>query len=72
MRLARNESVELTIEKRGCRAQTVRLESRATAEGNTNLAGNLLLGGFIGAAVDAGNGANRDLLPNPVGVTLSC
>ena len=34
------------------------------------MAGNILFGGLIGAAVDAGSGAMYDLKPNPVEVTL--
>jgi len=30
------------------------------------MAGNVLVGGIIGAAVDAGTGAMNDLVPNPV------
>lgn len=34
------------------------------------MAGNVVLGGFIGAAVDAGTGAAKQLKPNPIKVTL--
>ena len=34
------------------------------------MAGNVLLGGLIGAAVDPSSGAMNDLLPNPVEVRL--
>ncbi len=35
------------------------------------MAGNVLLGGVIGAAVDAGTGSMYDLKPNPVHVVLN-
>jgi len=34
------------------------------------MAGNVLFGGLIGAAVDAGSGAMHDLVPNPVDVRM--
>jgi hypothetical protein len=34
------------------------------------MAGNVLLGGVIGAGVDAATGATKQLKPNPVQVTL--
>ena len=38
--------------------------------GSAGMAGNVILGGLIGAAVDANNGATQDLVPNPLRVTL--
>ena len=38
--------------------------------GAAGMAGNIVLGGLIGAAVDAGTGATKQLKPNPVKVTL--
>jgi hypothetical protein len=34
------------------------------------MAGNIVLGGLIGAAVDAGSGAMKELKPNPIVVKL--
>lgn len=34
------------------------------------MAGNVVVGGLIGAAVDAGSGAMKDLKPNPIQVNL--
>lgn len=34
------------------------------------MAGNILFGGLIGAAVDAGSGATKELKPNPLNVRL--
>lgn len=44
---------------------TVTSESRAGA-----IAGNILLGGIIGAGVDASNGSLRSLIPNPLMVKM--
>jgi hypothetical protein len=38
--------------------------------GGAGLAGNLLVGGPIGGAVDLTSGAMNDLTPNPLQVTL--
>jgi len=35
------------------------------------MAGNVLLGGIIGAGVDAATGATKKLTPNPIRVTLN-
>jgi hypothetical protein len=37
----------------------------------TGIAGNAILGGGIGIGVDAATGANRDLIPNPLQVTMT-
>ncbi len=36
------------------------------------MAGNVLVGGIIGAGVDASSGAVLELVPNPVEVQLEC
>ena len=38
--------------------------------GAAGMAGNVLLGGIIGAGVDAATGATKDLKPNPIDVKL--
>ncbi len=38
--------------------------------GAAGFAGNILLGGPVGAVVDAGSGATQDLFPNPIKVVL--
>jgi hypothetical protein len=38
--------------------------------GGAGMAGNVILGGLIGAVVDANSGATRELVPNPLRVTL--
>ncbi len=57
-----------------------KLEGYADASGNwthktagsgaAGMAGNVLLGGLIGVAVDAGTGATQDLTPNPLRITM--
>jgi len=58
------------IEKQGFEPVEVQISSKIHGAGGTALAGNILLGGLIGAAVDAGTGAAYDVVPNPVNVKL--
>jgi hypothetical protein len=39
--------------------------------GTMGLAGNAVVGGLIGMAVDVGSGATQDLVPNPLVVQLN-
>ena len=50
--------------------QIVPLAKEVAGTGPAGFAGNILLGGLIGAGVDAYNGAAMDHKPNPVIVTL--
>ena len=38
--------------------------------GAAGMAGNILLGGIIGAGVDAGSGATQEITPNPISIKL--
>jgi hypothetical protein len=58
------------IEKQGFETVEVQISSKIHGAGGTALAGNLLIGGLIGVAVDAGTGAAYDLVPNPLNVKL--
>jgi hypothetical protein len=58
------------IEKQGFEPVEVQISSKIHGSGGTALAGNILLGGLIGAAVDASTGAAYDLVPNPISVKL--
>ncbi|MDO5646688.1 hypothetical protein [Paracoccus sp. (in: a-proteobacteria)] len=55
-----------------CDHRQVRVTNRVSGGGGAAMAGNLVLGGIIGAGVDAANGATLELIPNPVEVTLDC
>ena len=54
------------IEKQGFETVEIQISSKIHGAGGTALAGNIIFGGLIGAAVDAGTGAAFDLVPNPV------
>lgn len=43
---------------------------KTAGAGAAGMAGNVILGGLIGAAVDAGTGATQDLTPNPLVIEL--
>lgn len=58
------------FEKEGYKPVEVQVTNQMAGGGGVAMAGNILLGGLIGAAVDAGMGATRELVPNPVRVTL--
>ena len=66
----RDEPLLVSIEKDGFKPMEVHLNPVLSSEGTTGMAGNILLGGIIGAAVDAGSGAMYDLTPNPLEVVL--
>lgn len=70
-RMSRKDSFDVTISKPGYETQTVHVRSKASTTGVVAMtAGNFLIGGVIGAGVDAASGATNDLDPNPVHVTL--
>lgn len=66
IRLMAALGVVLTVP--ACVAVTVMI--RVATEGGVAMAGNVILGGIIGAGVDAGTGAMLDLTPNPAHVEL--
>ncbi len=66
----KGENFIVTISKPGYAPQTVRVESKFSGTGGTAMAGNVVLGGPIGAGVDLASGAYNSLYPNPVSVHL--
>jgi len=66
MSLKRRDEFSATIKAKGYKPATVIVHSKAGGA----IAGNILLGGVIGVAVDASNGANRFLTPNPLRLKL--
>ena len=68
--LPRKHNTVVTIKKEGYEEVVVNVVSQVDAAGGAGMAGNVLLGGIIGAAVDASTGAMKSLKPNPVAVTL--
>ncbi|MGA0600186.1 translation initiation factor 2 [Caulobacter sp. KR2-114] len=70
-RLSRKDAFDVSVTKPGFEKQTVHVRSHAAGAGVAEMtAGNFLLGGVIGAGVDAASGATNDLEPNPLKVKL--
>lgn len=70
-RLPRKHDLVVFIEKEGYEPLEINVTSQISGAGGAGMAGNVLVGGLIGAAVDLGTGAMRDLRPNPIQVTLT-
>ena len=69
-RMPRKDAFRITVSKYGYVAQTHDVTSSVSGAGGTAMAGNILIGGLIGGAIDATSGAMNDLKPNPLIVTL--
>ena len=69
-KLARRENVIVEIDKKGYEPVEVHVQPHIEGGGAAGMAGNVIFGGLIGAAVDAGTGAMYGLTPNPVRVDL--
>jgi hypothetical protein len=67
---SRGDNFTVTVSKAGYVPQTVNVESKVSATGGTAMAGNVIVGGPIGVAVDSISGAYNSLYPNPVSVRL--
>lgn len=66
----RNSNFDVTITKPGYKTHVAKVTNTTSSAGGMGMAGNLLLGGIIGAAVDGTNGSMQDLVPNPLEITL--
>jgi hypothetical protein len=60
----------VNIEKEGYEPVDANVSHTTAGSGAAGMAGNVLLGGIIGAAIDAGTGSTQKLAPNPLAVTL--
>lgn len=69
-KLPRKDSLVVDLHKVGYEAVKVNVQPQISGAGGAGMAGNVLLGGIIGVAVDAGTGAMNDLKPNPISVRL--
>ncbi|MGB0372307.1 MAG: hypothetical protein ACPGN3_13320, partial [Opitutales bacterium] len=68
--LKREGNYEVVISKTGYETLTVDVTHKTAGAGGAGMAGNIILGGVIGAAIDANSGATQDLTPNPIVVNL--
>ena len=68
--LPRKEGFVVTLEKEGYSTVTTNVVPKQAGAGSAGMAGNVLVGGLIGVAVDSSTGAMKDLYPNPLVITL--
>ena len=69
-KVPRRDPITVTVTKPGFTPRITVLQSQIAGAGGAAMAGNLLFGGVIGAAVDAGTGAMYEHKPNPLNVIL--
>ena len=69
--LNRKRTYKATVSKPNYENFVVIMEPKVSTSGGTAMAGNLLMGGILGAGVDAATGAMKDLTPNNLDVTLA-
>ena len=69
-RMERKTEFDVTIAKTGYKTWSGHVTHSVAGGGAAGMAGNVLVGGLIGAGVDATSGAMLDLKPNPLKVTL--
>jgi hypothetical protein len=70
LKLPRKSEFVVTLTKPGYKTVQASVSNHVAGGGAAGMAGNVLVGGLIGAAVDAGDGAMLNLVPNPLVVTL--
>jgi hypothetical protein len=66
----RKDEFSVVISKAGYESQEVPVRTQLANSGAAGFAGNVLVGGVVGMAVDASTGATLEHCPNPVAVTL--
>ena len=71
IRMPRRSEFVATITLDGYEPATVNVTHQISGAGGAGMAGNVLVGGLIGVAVDASSGAMNDLVPNPVHLVLT-
>jgi len=69
--LNRKRTYNATVSKSGYEDFVVVMVPKVSTSGGTAMAGNLLLGGIVGAGVDGLTGAMKDLSPNNLNVILA-
>jgi len=67
----RKWTYNVVFSKEGYKDASGLLEPKLSGDGAAGMAGNVLLGGVIGAAVDGSTGAMNDLKPNPMIASLA-
>lgn len=70
IKMPRKSRFTASISKPGYKPASVSVTHRMSGGGGAGMAGNVLVGGLIGAGVDVASGAMLDLTPNPTIVAL--
>ena len=70
IRMPRKDGFMVTVSKPGYVTRSLGVQSTVSGTGGTAMAGNVIVGGIIGAGVDLATGAMKDLTPNPLVVEL--
>lgn len=70
VKVKRRGDFTVVLEKEGYEPVTATVTSSVDGAGAAGMAGNVLLGGIIGAGVDAGTGAMHSHKPNPLVVKM--
>ena len=70
VQVPRSDTLTVFISKPGYKDRTIIVASEIGGGGGAAMAGNVFLGGIIGAGIDAGTGAMYEHKPNPLMVTL--
>jgi len=70
LEISRKAGFSVTVSKDGYKPQTHLVESVFSKAGGAGMAGNILIGGVIGAAIDGSTGAMNNLSPNPLVIVL--
>lgn len=66
----RKKPLLISIQRDGYEPVTANVVPAVAGAGAAGMAGNVVLGGLIGAGVDAWSGATKSLQPNPLKVSL--
>jgi hypothetical protein len=70
LQFSRKDEFSVVFSKPGYETREVAVRTQLAGEGAAGFAGNVLIGGVVGMAVDAASGATNEHCPNPVAVTL--
>ena len=69
-KMRHNAEFDVTVSKPGYKPFHGHVIHQVSTAGGVGMAGNVLVGGLIGATVDVASGAMMELKPNPLNVTL--
>ncbi|WP_310619469.1 translation initiation factor 2 [Flexibacterium corallicola] len=70
IKVSRKQEMTLTASAPGYQTEVLNVGTRVSGKGAAGMAGNVLIGGFVGMGVDAASGATLDHYPNPVYFSL--